>query len=130
MWRQPGEIGGGDANIAGVWSFTGEAESSGGITATCTTSGVLSLNQSGSTASGAYDGPVTCILPIIGDVDEDVDDPVTGIQVDGNDVSWTKENCVLDGEVEDEDRIEGTMHCETEFNDLPVTVEGTWQMSQ
>jgi hypothetical protein len=121
---------GGDADISGAWALLGQANSTSGVPGTCTISGALFLNQSGDVASGTFDGSTSCEVPEIGEENESVEGPVEGIQVDGDNVSWSGDGCDLTGEFESEDRIAGDLACTTTYLDIPVAIEGTWQMSR
>jgi hypothetical protein len=120
-----------DLDISSVWSFSGEAESTGGLSGTCSFAGTLALAQTGTTAAGTIDGPLTCDISDVGEVNDDLDgEPVEGIQVDGTDVSWSQDNCEFTGETQNDDRIEGDLNCTTSYLGVPVNVVGTWQMSR
>jgi hypothetical protein len=121
---------GGDADISGAWTVLGSANSTSGILAPCTISGDLFLNQSGNTASGTFDGSTHCENPDLGSVNNSADGPVAGIQVDGDNVSWSKDSCDLDGEFDGDDRVQGDLTCTTAYLGVPVTIEGTWQLSR
>ena len=125
-----GGLTGGDSDLSGAWTVLGSAQSTSGIPATCTISGDLFLNQSGNTASGTFDGSTRCENPDLGSITDNVDGPVAGIQVDGDNVSWSKDGCELDGEFDGDDRVEGDLTCTTEYLGIPVTIEGTWQLSR
>ena len=92
--------------------------------------GALALAQTGTTAGGTIDGPLTCDITDIGEVNDDIDEPVRDIQVDGNNVSGGQDDCEFIGEAQTEDRIEGDLHCTTSYLGAPVNVVGTWQMSR
>lgn len=130
-----GDDGGGgpgdDFDISAVWSLSGEAASTGGLSGTCSFAGTLALTQTGTTAEGTIDGPLTCDIPEIGELDEDLnDEPVEGIQVDGDNVSWNEDNCEFAGEAQNDDRIEGDLNCTASYLGVPVNIVGTWQMSR
>lgn len=128
------EQGGGpsdDFDISAVWSFSGEAASTGGLAGTCSFAGTLALTQTGTTAEGTIDGPLTCNISEVAEVDDNLNqEPVEGIQVDGNNVSWSQDNCEFAGEVQNDDRIEGDLNCTTSSLGVPVDIVGTWQMNR
>lgn len=118
-----------ELDVSGVWSFSGEGQSE-DLPGTCTLTGVLSLTQSGSTASGSFDGPLDCTMPGLPSFNEDIDAPVEGFIVHDNTISWDRQNCELNGEAQDEDHFTGDIVCQTNYLNIPVTVEGTWEMNR
>jgi hypothetical protein len=88
------------------------------------------LNQTGSTANGNIDGPLDCDIEGVGEFSDQVVGPGEGIQVNGDNISWSQDNCTFAGEVQTADRIDGTLSCATTLLGSPVTVQGSWQMDQ
>jgi hypothetical protein len=121
---------GGDPDLSGAWTVLGQAQSTSGIPGTCTIQGSAFLDQDGNTASGTFDGSTHCENPDLGSETNNSDGPVAGIQVDGDNVSWSKDGCDLDGEFQTADRVTGDLTCTTSYLGVPLTIEGTWQLSR
>ncbi len=118
----------GNADIAGVWALSAQARTTSGIPETCTFSGALFLNQTGSMAIGTIDGPISC--EGVEEFTQQVEGPVENIQVNGENISWSKDDCQVAGEVRTADRIDGDLSCTTAYLGTPVTITGVWQMSR
>lgn len=118
----------GDADIAGVWAFSAQAQTTSGIPETCAFSGALFLNQTRSMAAGTIDGPISC--EGVEEFTQQVEGPVENVQVNGDNISWSQDDCQVTGEVRTVDRIDGDLSCTTMYLGTPVTIRGVWQMSR
>jgi hypothetical protein len=114
-------------DLEGNWAYTATISST-QIAGTCSTTGTIDLNQSGSSLDGDTDGTISCTGPG-GTVSESGSGSIDG-SLDGDTVTFDDGECTYTGTVQSENAMGGNLSCAIDVDGTAYPFTGTWSATR